>query len=256
MHSDDKVLEVFRLRSEGVIQREIAAQTGVSLVQVRKWLYAGEEAVLATPMRATQIAHGAEGCSLIREMPVRAYSYLLGQYLGDGCLIEMRRDVYKLSITTCDDYPAIRAEVAQAMRDVMPGRSVLFAAKQGCADVYCYSKHWPCLFPQHGRGRKHERPIQLETWQRAIAFEEAPDDFVRGLIHSDGCRAMNRVTRRGKEYRYTRYFFSNRSPDIRRLFLDACGALGVDARHNNDHSVSVAKRYSVAVLDEIVGPKS
>ena len=30
----------------------------------------------------------------------------------------------------------------------------------------CRWKHWPCLFPQHGPGRKHERPIVLEDWQR------------------------------------------------------------------------------------------
>ncbi|MEY2451120.1 MAG: hypothetical protein QOD92_694, partial [Acidimicrobiaceae bacterium] len=42
---------------------------------------------------------------------------------------------------------------------------------------------------------------------------------------------------------------------IRFLFMDACGALGVDARHNNRFSVSVAKRHSVALLEEIVGPK-
>jgi hypothetical protein len=24
---------------------------------------------------------------------------------------------------------------------------------------------WPEVFPQHGRGRKHERPIVLEPWQ-------------------------------------------------------------------------------------------
>ena len=29
-------------------------------------------------------------------------------------------------------------------------------------------QHWPCLFPQHGPGRKHERPIVLEHWQRVI----------------------------------------------------------------------------------------
>jgi hypothetical protein len=61
---------------------------------------------------------------------------------------------------------------------------------------------------------------------------------------------------RDRRNQYTRYFFSNRSRDIRFLLMDACGALGVDARHNNGLSVSVARRHSVAVLDEIVGPKS
>jgi len=52
-----------------------------------------------------------------------------------------------------------------------------------------------------------------------------------------------------------RYFFKNESDDIRYLFIDACARLGVDARHNTRNSVSVARRESVAVLEEIVGPK-
>lgn len=256
MHSDAKVREVFRLRREGVIQREIAELTGVSLGQVRKWLHAGEEAVLATPMRATQASHDSGGCSLVRDVPIRAYAYLLGQYLGDGSIALMRRGVYRLSITTCNDYPNIRAECADAMRAVMPGRTVCEAPKEGCVDLYAYSKHWPCLLPQHGRGLKHLRPIELDEWQRSIVFEQAPDDFVRGLIHSDGCRALNKIVTKGRPYEYTRYFFSNRSADIRLLFMDACSALGVDSRHNNDHSVSVARRHSVAILEEIVGPKT
>ncbi len=29
-------------------------------------------------------------------------------------------------------------------------------------------KHWPCLFPQHGPGRKHEWLIALEDWQAEV----------------------------------------------------------------------------------------
>jgi hypothetical protein len=29
-------------------------------------------------------------------------------------------------------------------------------------------KHGPCLFPQHGPGRKHDRPIVLEEWQTDV----------------------------------------------------------------------------------------
>jgi hypothetical protein len=170
VHSADKVREVFRLRREGVIQRDIADRTGVSLGQVRKWLHAGEEAVLAGPMRAAEIAHDANGCSLIADLSPRPYAYLLGQYLGDGCLVRMRRHVYKLAVTTCDDYPAIREETLRAFRSVMPDRSVNLAVKQGCADVYAYSKHWPCVFPQHGAGPKHKRPIRLADWQADIAL--------------------------------------------------------------------------------------
>ena len=51
-------------------------------------------------------------------------------------------------------------------------------------------KHWPCLFPQHGPGRKHERVLGMADWQWTI-IREHPADFLRGLFHSDGCRASN-----------------------------------------------------------------
>jgi hypothetical protein len=46
-------------------------------------------------------------------------------------------------------------------------------------------KHWPCLFPQHGPGRKHERTLPLGDWQRDN-IETHLGDFLRGLFHSDG----------------------------------------------------------------------
>jgi hypothetical protein len=61
--------------------------------------------------------------------------------------------------------------------------------------VKSYSKHWPCLFPQHGPGRKHHRKIELEQWQFAIA-RKYPGELARGLFHSDGWRGVNRVRRR------------------------------------------------------------
>jgi hypothetical protein len=86
-------------------------------------------------------------------------------------------------------------------------------------------KHWPCLIPQHGPGRKHDRPIVLEDWQRAIV-EVPPGPFLRGLFHSDGCRAGNwtrkLVAGEMKRYDHPRWQFTNSSADIREL---CCWAL-------------------------------
>jgi hypothetical protein len=83
-----------------------------------------------------------------------------------------------------------------------------------------YSTHWTCLFPQCGPGAKHTRPILLRPWQEKLALVDHPEQFVRGLIHSDGWRGNNPVRgASGKRYVYTRYQFSNRSPDIRDLFV-------------------------------------
>jgi hypothetical protein len=52
-----------------------------------------------------------------------------------------------------------------------------------------------------------------------------------------------------------RYEFSNRSDDIKRIFCEACDALGVQWRVMNRDSISVARRASVERLDEFIGPK-
>jgi hypothetical protein len=121
-----------------------------------------------------------------------------------------------------------------------------------------YSKHWACLFPQHGKGMKHTRTIRLDAWQEEIVTAST-EDFVRGLIHSDGCRSTNRVRRSGKDgdrwYEYPRYFFTNASDDIRKLFTDALDRLGIDRKQSNRRVISVARKEAVARLDRFVGPK-
>jgi hypothetical protein len=124
--------------------------------------------------------------------------------------------------------------------------------------VKVYSRHLPCLFPQHGPGRKHERRIVLEPWQRAVV-DAHPGELVRGLIHSDGSRVTNWTTRlvggERKRYEYPRYFFTNASDDIRRIYTDTLDTLGVEWKQTNPRNVSVARRASVALMDRHVGPK-
>ena len=114
---------------------------------------------------------------------------------------------------------------------------------------------WLVAFPRHGRGRKHTRPIELADWQLELTARH-PKALVRGLIHSDGCRTINRFrttlpSGRIAEYAYPRYFFSNLSADIRGLFCATCDALGVRWTLSNPRNVSVAHRKSVAVLDTL-----
>jgi hypothetical protein len=66
---------------------------------------------------------------------------------------------------------------------------------------------------------------------------------------------MNRVRTRGAAYEYPRYQFTNASVDIKKLFTDTCDQLGIEWRHMNARNISVARRESVARLDEFVGPK-
>jgi hypothetical protein len=161
-------------------------------------------------------------------------------------------------IACADVWPGLMDECEAAMRAVMPHNNVNRVAKRGMHEVKAYSRHWPCLFPQHGPGRKHERSIVLERWQREIV-DEFPEEFVRGLIHSDGCRVLNSAVRtkngRTTRYFYSRYHFTNESAHIRDLFTGALDRLGIEWRKNRRNCISIARRESVRRLDEFVGPK-
>jgi hypothetical protein len=188
-----------------------------------------------------------------------SFSYLLGLYLGDGHIVQYRQwRAYALTIACADAWPGLIDAAEEAMRTVLPYNKVCRVQRQGCTSVKGYSQHWPCLFPQHGRGRKHERSIVLARWQASIV-EKHPEEFIRGLIHSDGCRVMNWATRRvageTKRYEYPRYLFVNESEDIRDLFTDTLDLLGIEWRQNKRNCISVAKRDSVAAMDTFVGPK-
>jgi hypothetical protein len=204
----------------------------------------------------------AAGCSrcgapehAFEELP-KEYVYLLGMYLGDGHIVQFPRHVYRLVVAMDAAYPGLIAECRTAIAAIVPGAfpSVQPLRKSRCVFIVKYSKRWPCLFPQHGPGRKHERPIVLSDWQRALV-ESNPKQLVRGLIHSDGCRFTNPIRHGEKLYTYPRYNFSNASADIRKLFCDTCDLLGIEWRVMNARNISVARRPSVARLDEFVGPK-
>ncbi len=189
-----------------------------------------------------------------------SYSYLLGLYLGDGHLAGNGRS-WQLVVSLDAAYPAIVEECRDAMILVLPARvpRLRVHPAERCVRLASMAKVWADLFPQHGPGRKHERPVVLRPWQQEIVDAE-PWQFVRGLIHSDGCRTVNRFTTklpsgRVAEYAYPRYFFSNLSADIRGLFCDACDRLGLRWTQSNHRNISVSHRTSVALLDEHVGPK-
>jgi hypothetical protein len=195
------------------------------------------------------------GCLTHSTVPVDDYAYLLGIYLGDGSLGPSARTV-ALRIVMDVAYPGIIDEVRRAILAVRrEGKvSAYMPRRERCVVLTSYTRAWLCLFPQHGAGPKHLRTISLEPWQEQMVRME-PGRFLRGLIHSDGWRGLNRVRVKGRDYAYPRYQFSNRSVDIRRLFTDACDELGVEWRPWGRYHISVARRASVAVLDEHVGPK-
>ena len=251
-HPQEVVDEVLRLARAGVPKLRIARTLGVDVGTVRAWI-ANDGVRAGRAVRCTD-----DDCPIRCQLDPEAYSYLFGQYLGDGWVdLNGRRGVYRLVISCCAGYPRIVDEVQRAIETVLPDNRVGRVPRQGVVNVQAYSTHWRCLLPQAAPGKKHERRIVLEPWQERMVLIDHPRPFLRGLIQSDGCRAINRVRgANGRAYEYPRYQFTNRSDDIRELFARACDVVGVDWKRMNRYNVAVSRRDSVALLDTFVGPKA
>lgn len=234
------------LLAQGRSLNSVSRQTGVSRAAIRAW----RTRVEPVPRMARDCPRGPADTA--------AYAYLLGLYLGDGCISAHSRGGHYLRIACADAWPGLIRLCRAAVVAVRPGVSVAVVRKQGCVMVSSYDRHWPCLFPQHGPGRKHDRAIVLADWQREIVGAH-PWELVRGLVHSDGCRTVNWTTRTvggvTRHYEYPRYFFTNKSADILRLFTDTLDGLGVAWTRANAKNISVARRASVALMDARIGPK-
>lgn len=227
----------------------ISKRLGISRAALREWRDRGER-----PARPSDCPR----CGTAT-LDAPSYAHLLGLYLGDGCLSRHRRDVFALRIACDDVYPRLIDEAESAVRAVHPNRPVHRVAAVGYTSVVSYWKHWPCLFPQHGPGRKHLRTIALADWQQEIVAEH-PELLLRGLFNSDGCRVANWTTRtvagQVKRYEYPRYMFSNESPDIMRICQQALDQLTIPWRMPRPNALSVARHEAVATLDTFIGPKS
>jgi hypothetical protein len=229
---------------------EIARRTATNRSTVQRWRTQG------VPRR-----HASELVQDWRPSDPEAYSYLLGIYLGDGYLARGSRcTTLEIALDPC--YPGIVEECAAAIRKILPVNVRIARRTTPTGEgirIAATNPLWPLAFPQHGHGKKHERAIELETWQQDVVAR-FPQQFLRGLIHSDGSRVINRFTVElptggSREYAYARYFFTNLSADIRNLFCQSCDRLGVRWTQSSHKNISVAKRESVALLDSFIGSK-
>jgi hypothetical protein len=209
MRSAEEFNEVQRLIAAGMNDCEIARQTGIP--RKTAWEWRRQPRIRTRPTSASP-------CRVIHDfsaMPAAAYCYVLGLYRGDACISRSGR-VWHMRITLDKKYPAIIDRCRDDIDRLMQGqRAAVMDRSDGCSEVSLYSKHWPCLRPQHRPGKKHTRPIRLEPWQE-VFVKEATEEFIRGLIHSDGCR----VVANDRGVKSVRYHFSNPSEDIIGLFTD------------------------------------
>lgn len=243
MHVPATVDAALRLSASGASAPEIARSLAVPRSTVREWLTGCVPHVPAP--------NEGEACLLghaYHDLPP-AYLYLLGLYLGDGCISQNAKGVAKLRLSMDGKYPGILGGAITAILAVRPSVVGSQYHPKYCIEVYSYWTHWPCLFPQHGAGKKHTRRIVLTDWQERLA-DRWPEHPIAGLIDSDGCRFENT----GTKWTWPRYAFKQVSADIRSIFCVACDRLALRWTAAGD-AVYVSRKTDVSKLDSIVGPK-
>jgi len=152
MHERRKVEEALALLAAGATPTEVSRRLGTPRSTIMDWstgrglhaLRVGDAGV--DPTSCSWEAHAPE-------LNLSRYAYLLGMYLGDGCVSQYARGVTRVRLTLDAIYPEIVAECVDAIEAVVPRKRAHVLARRGerCLGVSAYWKHWPCLFPQHVR---------------------------------------------------------------------------------------------------------
>lgn len=174
VHPATSVQAALDMAARGLSATEIGRVLDCPRSTVRAWL---------TPTARSADGRDATCCSgcgavhLTAETEPAAYAYLLGLYLGDGCISAHARGVFRLRITLDTRHPGIIQECRAALSAVAPRNKISVRLRSGGfetskpdsnVEISVYAKWWPCALPQHGIGRKHERPIVLQDWQERL----------------------------------------------------------------------------------------
>lgn len=106
MRSRDEVVRALALLSGGQTPTEAARAIGIPRSTVRDWSYGRVPAERSMCLPCLHDFSALDG---------PAYAYLLGLYLGDGCISAHPRGVYRLRITLDAVYPMIVAECADSV---------------------------------------------------------------------------------------------------------------------------------------------
>jgi hypothetical protein len=230
----------------GATVSEVSRELRISRAAIRSWIGVPNDVGGCPAPFSSSSAYAA------------LFGFYLGDYLGDGCISRHPR-TYSMRVACDSSLPGIVADVESTLALVHPERRTYRVPAPGVIVVQQYWNHWPCLFPQHGPGRKHERQLVMTEWQQAIV-EDHPSSFLRGLFHSDGCLVNNWATRvvsgEKKRYEYRRWQFVNESSDIMRWCGESLDRVGVAWRQTNRRTLSVSRRADVACLTELIGTKS
>jgi len=247
MNKQEKIEYTKDKLNEGWSQRKIARELNVDSSTVRYWIKQN----FKISSHVSSVEHLQDNIKQNKHH----YAYILGAYLGDGCISTHPRS-YALRIFTDNDYPEIIQREIDSLQKIFPNNKVNSWKQKyaDCTEIKVYNKHHPILFAQHGEANKHTRDVSLHDWQWDIVKEE-PECFLIGLIDSDGCEYYHTQVVGGKERSYKMFMFTNMSPDIVNMYSETLKLLNIEhtfVRYKTGKvNVYVRKRSDVTKLEEI-----
>jgi hypothetical protein len=121
VRSRAEVASVLELVRAGRNDGEIARETGIPRRTIRDWRggrIPDFDRVRTGPSRGVRSCARCNGDPL--SLPQASYTYLLGLYLGDGCIAAHARNVFRLRIVCADAYPELIQRCETAMAQVLP----------------------------------------------------------------------------------------------------------------------------------------
>jgi hypothetical protein len=115
----EEVAAAVRLSRQGADAETVAQATGIPSQTIRSWQRG------RVPLRALRVLAGVPTCAACGEPPHEpsqldcgAYSYLLGMYLGDGCVYRHSQGTPVLRLFLDAAYPGIVDSARQAIAGV------------------------------------------------------------------------------------------------------------------------------------------
>ena len=268
----DQYSTAMRLLGEGKRIIEVVQLTGLTRSCVNNWrrgfgkTHMNENIQIGRTSIEDPVEYLCSMNSLVDRFDIfNAYSFILGMYLGDGCISPMGRTKC-LQIALDNKYPNLIELVRSNLKLIFNrepsvyDRSVDRGQKYISNSIHMkiYSINLGILFPHEGSGSKHLRKIELTEWQKRIIN---PSQLVKGLMMSDGsyfhCNTYNRDN----------YSFCNASKDICRILTEMLDILGIKYNSHTKKKigvkgtvlkthVNVNRREEVKKLHDLIGDKN
>lgn len=244
--------------NHGLSDYKVSEKLGISRPNIQRWrkqyfsnsskMMKRKEILEASALKR----YGDPNNMDVTKLPSDSYAYILGMYLGDGCLSKSTKcRTCTLYITQNREYDIVVNDCLNHLKNLMKEfdiePTVVYRKNSKACDIKINSVYTLKLFPQHGEGLKHDRKINLEDWQWTHV-EKEPWMFIKGLMHSDGSKYFDKYNSKWH------WQFTNRSEDIKDILCQVCDTVGLQWTRCKQN-VSFYKSESVIMLNENVGEK-